>query len=67
MIEVGGRRLVERSTLLRNVDVDDLLGLHAVDRAEVEGVSVLQVVDAGSVVHQGLLESGAIGVALVVA
>ena len=67
VVVVGGRRLVERATLFGNVDVDDLLGLHAVDGAEVERVSVLQVVDAGPVVHQGLLESGAIGVALVVA
>jgi hypothetical protein len=67
VIEVGGRRLVERSTLLRNVDVDNLLCLHAVDGAKVEWVSVLQVVDVGPVVHQGLLESGAICVAFVVA
>jgi hypothetical protein len=67
VIIIGGRRLVERSTLLRNVDVDDLLGRHAVDGAKVERVSVLQVVDVGSVVHESLLKSGAICVALVVA
>jgi hypothetical protein len=43
------------------------LCLHAVDRAEVERVSVLQVVDVGPVVHQGLLESGAVCVAFIVA
>ena len=55
MIEVGGRRLVERTTLLWNVDVDDLLCLDVEDGAEVERVRVLQVVDAGPVIHQGLL------------
>lgn len=67
VVVVGRRCLVERATLFRNVNVDDLFGLHAVDGAEVEWVGVLQVVDARSVVHQGLLESGAIGVALVIA
>ena len=66
VIVIGGRCLVKRSTLFGNVDVDDLLGRHAVDRAKVERVSVLQVVDIGSVVHQGLLESGAVCIALVV-
>lgn len=67
MIEVGGRRLVERTTLLGNVDVDDLLRFDVENGAEIEWVSVLQVIDAGSVVHQGLLKSGAVGVAFIVA
>ena len=67
MIEVGGRRLVKRSTLIGDVDVDDFLCLNVEDGAEIEWVSVLQVVNAGPVIHQSLLKSGAIGVTLVVA
>jgi hypothetical protein len=43
------------------------LCLHAVDGAKVERVGVLQVVDVRPVVHQSLLKSGAICVALIVA
>ena len=67
VIVVSRRRLVKRSTLLRNIDMHDLLGLHVEDGAKVERISVLQVVNAGPVVHQSLLKSGAIGVTLVVA
>ena len=67
MVEVGRRRSIERTTLLRNVDMDDLLCLDVENWAEVERVGVLEVVDVRSVVHQSLLKSRTIGVALVIA
>lgn len=66
VIEVGRRRCVEWPALFGHINVDDLLCLNVEDGAKVEWVGVLEVVDAGSVVHNSLLESGAIGIALVV-
>jgi hypothetical protein len=56
-IVVCRRCCVERTALLRDVDVDDFLCLNVVDGTEIERVSVLEVVDIWSVVHQSLLES----------
>jgi hypothetical protein len=67
MIEVSRRRCVERSAFLRNVDMDDLLCLDVEDRTEIKRVGVLKIINAGSVVHQSLLKSGSISVALIVA
>jgi thermostable 8-oxoguanine DNA glycosylase len=66
MVKVGGRSCVERSAFLRNVDVDDFLCLDVEDRTEIERVGVLKIINAGSVVHQSLLKSGSISVALIV-
>jgi hypothetical protein len=66
MIEVGGRCCVERSALLRDVNVNDLLCLNVEDGAEVERVGVLQIIDAGSVIHDSLLKSGTVGITFVI-
>jgi hypothetical protein len=66
MIEVGGRCCVERSALLRNVNMNDLLCLNVEDGAEVERVGVLQIIDAGSVIHDSLLKSGTVGITFVI-
>lgn len=62
-IEVSGRCSVQRSAFLRDVDVDDFLGLDVEDRAEIERVGVLEIIDAGA---ESLLEPRAISVALIV-
>jgi hypothetical protein len=66
MIKVSRRRCVERSAFLRNVDVDDFLCLDVENRTEVERVGVLEIINAGSVVHESLLKSGSISVALII-
>lgn len=66
-VEVSGRRFVERPAFLWDVNVDNLAGLNVIDWAEVQRVSVLQVIDVGPVIHESLLESRAIGESFVVA
>lgn len=66
VIEVGRRCCVKRSAFLGNVDMDNLLCLDVEDRTEIERISVLEIVNAGSVIHQSLLKSRTISVALVV-
>lgn len=58
--------LVQRATNWWDVDVDDGLGVGAVDGAEVEGVGVLGVVWVWAVVHQRLLQSDVATEALIV-
>jgi hypothetical protein len=67
VIKIGRRCFVEGSAFFGNVNVNDLLCLDVENGAKVERVSILKVVDAGSVVHQSLLKSRAIGVAFIVA
>lgn len=45
------RRLVERSSNRRDIDVNDLLGIRIIDGAEIERVGVLAVIDVWAVVH----------------
>lgn len=65
-IEVSCRCFVQWPTFLWNIDGDDLLSFDVVDGAEVQGICVLQVVNVGSVVHECLLESRAVGESLVI-
>lgn len=67
MVKVSWRRLVERSALLRNINVNDFLCFDVEDGAKIERVGVLKVIDARPVVHKGLLKSGAISVAFIIA
>lgn len=56
-IVVCRRCCVERTAFLGYIDVNDFLCLNVVDGAEIERVSVLEVVDIWTVVHQCLLKS----------
>ena len=57
--------LVQWSPHFRDIDVNDSLLIRVVDRAEVEWVGVLTVVDVGPVIHECLLKADAVAVAFV--
>jgi hypothetical protein len=54
---VVGSSFAERTPHRRNVNVDNLLRLRVVDRAKVQGVGVLRIIDVRAVVHQSLLQA----------
>lgn len=62
---VVGWGFIDWSSHGRNVDVDDFFGVAVEDWGEVEREGILAVVDVGSVVHQGLLQSDLVAEALV--
>jgi hypothetical protein len=54
---VVGSSFAERTPHRRNVNVDNLLRLRIVDRAKVQGVGVLRIINVRAVVHQSLLQA----------
>ncbi|KAJ8104750.1 hypothetical protein OPT61_g10590 [Boeremia exigua] len=66
-VVVVRRGRVQWAAHRRDINVDNLLGVGVVDRAEVEREAVLAVVDVRAVVHQRLLEAHIGAEALVVA
>lgn len=56
-IKISCRCLVQWPAFLWDIYMDDFLSFDIVDGTEVERESVLQVINVGPIVHDGLLES----------
>lgn len=64
---VVGRSLADGSANFGDVDVDDLFLVRVINRAEVERIRVLRVVNMRSVVHECLLKSDAVAKSFIIA